>query len=368
MKPRFLRRSLAVAQVFSWVCSGRPIPWPTQAALAQDASGPVRIKDLVEIRGVRSNPLVGLGLVVGLPGTGDSRQSLATNKQVANLLSRLGSKSGLQDVATQNVAAVVVSAELPPFARIGDRVDIRISSIGDASSLEGGTLILTPLSAADAQVYAVAQGPVSLGSSLAGASGGGGSGGGGAGQAPKTVGLARSATVEREFASSFVSAGTLELSLRNADFTTASRIGKVINETFGAFLADPVNAGLVKVKLPATAQGNPSFTPVAFVAQLEQLRVEPDTRAVVVVNERTGTIIAGGGVAISPVAISHGQLEILVENKPPRTSRVGELPGTATVGDLVKALGALGAGPKDLVSILQTLEAAKALKADLKIL
>jgi flagellar P-ring protein precursor FlgI len=328
----------------------------------------VRIKDLVEIRGVRSNPLVGLGLVVGLPGSGDSRQSLTTNKQVSNLLTRLGSKSGLQDVTTKNVAAVVVSAELPAFARVGDRLDIRISSIGDATSLEGGTLILTPLAAADTQVYAVAQGSVSMGTAMAGAAGGGGGGGSGAGQAPKTVGLARSATVEREFASAFVSAGVLELSLRNADFTTASRIGKVINETFGAFLADPVNAGLVKVKLPPTTYGNPSFTPVAFVAQLEQLRVEPDTRALVVVNERTGTIIAGGGVAISPVAISHGQLEILVESRPLRTSRVTELPRAATVGELVKALGALGAGPKDLVSILQTLEAAKALKADLKIL
>jgi flagellar P-ring protein precursor FlgI len=325
----------------------------------------VRLKDLVEVRGVRSNPLVGLGLVVGLPGTGDSRQSLTTNKQVSHLLTRLGSRAGLSEVTTRNVAAVVVSAELPPFARVGDRVDIRISSVGDAASLEGGTLILTPLSAADDRVYAVAQGAVSMGTSMAGAAGGGGNGGGNSSLAPKTVALAKAATVEREFAASFVSAGTLELSLRNADFTTASRVAKVINETFGAFLADPVNAGLVKVRLPSSTRDNPSFTPVAFMATLEQLRVEPDTRAIVVINERTGTIISGASVTLSPVAISHGQLEILVGEE---KVRVTQLPQSATVGELVRALGALGAGPKDLVSILQSLEAAKALKADLRIL
>ena len=367
MKSMLLRRvfaNLKTATTLS-LTSIAAFTVPCATVLASDGAGPVRIKDLVEIRGVRSNPLVGLGLVVGLPGTGDSKQSLATNKQVSNLLTRLGSKAELKDVTTRNVAVVIVSAELPAFARVGDRIDIRISSVGDSASLEGGTLILTPLSAADARVYAVAQGAVSMGTAMAGSSGGGGGGSSGGSLAPKTVGLAKSAIVEREFAATFVSAGTVELSLRNADFTTASRITKVVNETFGEFLADPVNAGLVKVRLPATAQGNPSFTPVAFVSQLEQLRVEPDTRALVVVNERTGTIIAGASVSISPVAISHGQLEILVEDE---AKKVTGLPRAATVGELVRALGALGAGPKDLVSILQTLEAAKALKADLRIL
>ena len=329
----------------------------------EDATGPVRIKDLVELRGVRSNPLVGIGLVVGLPGTGDSKSSLATNKAVANLLTRLGSKVTPESVPTRNVAVVAVTADLPAFARVGDRIDIRLSSVGDASSLEGGTLILTPLTAADSRVYAVAQGAISQGTSMAGASGGGQQSGG-AGGAPKTVALAKSAQVEREFAQAFISAGNLELSLRNADFTTASRIAKAINDAFGAFLADPVNAGLVKVRVPNDARGA-SYPAVSFVASVEQIKVEPDTRAIVVINERTGTIISGSQVVLAPVAIAHGGLEILIDDAP---TRVSKLPRAATVGDLVRALSALGAGPKDLVAILQTLEAARALKAELRLL
>jgi len=358
----FLASALALATTF--LCCVSPMAARAQGeSPASDATGPVRIKDLVEMRGVRSNPLVGIGLVVGLAGTGDSKSSLATNKAVANLLTRLGSKVAPGDVPTRNVAVVAVSAELPPFARVGDRLDIRLSSVGDASSLEGGTLMLTPLTAADSRVYAVAQGAISQGTSMAGASGGGGQQSA-QGGAPKTIALAKSAHVEREFAQSFLSAGNLELSLRNADFTTASRIAKVINETFGAFLADPVNAGLIKVRVPSDARGA-SYPAVSFVASLEQLKVEPDTRALVVINERTGTLIAGAQIVLAPVAISHGGLEIVIDGAPTRLSK---LPRAATVGDLVRALGALGAGPKDLVAILQTLEAAKALKAELRIL
>lgn len=324
----------------------------------------VRVKDLVEIRGVRGNQLQGFGLVVGLPGTGDSKSSLATNRAVMNLLNRTGSNVKENEVVTRNIAAVIVTAELPPFARVGDKLDIRLSSVGDAASLEGGTLLLTPLSAADDQIYAVAQGSISQGTAMAGAQGGGG-GSNARGTAPKTVALAKGATVEREFEQAFLQNGFVELSLRNADFTTASRIVKSVNETFNEFIAEAVNAGLVKVRLPVITKDNKSYSTVSFVSSLEQIRVEPDTRALVVVNERTGTVIAGGNVLISSVAISHGNLEIIVQNK---AKMVGELPTTATVNDLVRALNNLGAGPKDLVAILQALEAAKALKAELKFL
>jgi len=332
---------------------------PCLQAVAQDVEPMVRIKDLVEVRGVRSNQLVGFGLVVGLQGTGDSKASLATNKAVATMLSRLGQTVTIDEVSTKNIAAVAVTADLPPFARIGDKVSVRISSIGDASGLEGGTLIGTPLTGADDLVYVVAQGSLSSGTAMAGIEGGAGS----KSTAPKTVALAAGGTVEREFEQSFVHNGVIELSLRNADFTTATRVSKSVNEFFGEFLADPVNSGLIRVTLPAKANGNVSFPPVAFVSALEQIRVEPDNRGVVIVNERTGTVISGSNVSISPVAISHGGLEIVVKKK---AGYVGEILATTTVGELVNALNALGAGPKDLVSILQALDAAKALKADLK--
>jgi flagellar P-ring protein precursor FlgI len=275
------------------------------------------------------------------------------------MLSRLGQTVTIDEVSTKNIAAVAVTADLPPFARIGDKLSVRISSIGDASGLEGGTLIGTPLTGADDLVYVVAQGSLSSGTAMAGIEGGAGS----KSTAPKTVALAAGGTVEREFEQSFLHNGVLELSLRNADFTTATRVSKSVNEFFGEFLADPVNAGLIRVSLPAKANGNVSFPPVAFVSALEQIRVEPDNRGVVIVNERTGTVISGANVSISPVAISHGGLEIVVKKK---SGYVGEIPATTTVGELVNALNALGAGPKDLVSILQALDAAKALKADLK--
>lgn len=374
LRPVFHFHLLFVATVGSSACNLAHAQAQAQAhaqTQAQDVpvsrtseSTPVRIKDLVEFRGVRPNQLVGFGLVVGLPGTGDSKQSLATNRATANLLTRLGSTVKLNEVTTRNIAAVIVTADLPAFARIGDRLDVRISSIGDAASLEGGSLILTPMQGADEQTYAVAQGATSQGTGMAGAQGGSG-GSQGRSSAPKTVALAKGATVEREFETAFVHNGFLELSLRNADFTTASRIVKAVNDTFNEIIADAQNAGLVKVRLPTTAHKNPSFTPVAFVSALEQVKVEPDSRALVVINERTGTVIAGANVVVSPVAISHGSLQIVIEDQ---ATMVGQLPPITTVGELVSALNTLGAGPRDLVAILQALEAAKALKAELRLM
>ena len=332
---------------------------------AQTADLAVRIKDLVEVRGVRSNQLTGLGLVVGLPGKGDSKANIATNKAASMLISRLGIAVSPAEVTTKNVAVVVVTADLPPFARIGDKLDLRVSSIGDASSLEGGTLLLTSLSGADDQVYATAQGSISQGTSMAGAQGGAG-GGGGNGSSPKTVSIANAGVVEKEFESTFIKNNMVELSLRNEDFTTASRISLALNNYFGEFIANPVNGGLVQVKIPKTvSKSNPSFNPVSFMSALEQIRVTPDTQAIVVINERTGTIISGSNVLIAPVAISHGRLDIQIGKK---SNKVTEIPATTNVGDLVKALNSLGAGPKDIVSILQSLEAAKALKAQIKLM
>jgi flagellar P-ring protein FlgI len=328
-----------------------------------DEFSSVRLKDLVRFRGVRTNPLVGLGLVIGLSGTGDSKQSLATNKAAAQLLSRLGAQVSPNEVVTRNIAAVIVTAELPPFARIGDKLDIRVSAVGDSGSLAGGTLLLTPLSAADGQVYAVAQGPLSLGTSMTGAQGGGGANN--RSTAPQTIAISQNASVEREFKSSFVHNGHVELSLNSADFTTAHRISHAINSKFNEFLANPLNSGLIKVRLPQSSIGSPSFTPVDFMAVLEQIRVEPDSKAVVVINERTGTIISGSNVTVMPVAISHGNLEIIVNEQ---SKFVNKIPNTTTVGDLVRALNELGAGPKDLVSILQALDAAHALQAQLHLM
>jgi flagellar P-ring protein precursor FlgI len=200
-----------------------------------------------------------------------------------------------------------------------------------------------------------------MGTAMAGNEGGSGT----KATAPKTVGVVHGATVEREFEQSFVHNGSVELSLRNADFTTASRISKAVNDFFGEFIAEPVNSGFVRVRVPSKVSGNVSFPLVSFVSSLEQIRVEPDSRAVVIVNERTGTVIGGANVSISPVAISHGGLEIVVKKK---AGYVGEIPATTTVGELVSALNALGAGPKDLVAILQALDAAKALKAELRLM
>lgn len=333
------------------------------------SEAPVRIKDLVEVRGVRPNQLTGLGLVIGLQGTGDSKASIATNKAASMAISRLGITVAPNEVLTKNAAVVVVTADLQPFARVGDRVDIRLSSVGDASSLEGGTLLFTTLSAADDQIYATAQGPISQGSAMSGAQGGGG-GQGSANTAPKTVAITNGGMVEKEFEATFIHDNAIELSLRNADFTTANRICSALNNQFGQFIATPINAGLVHVALPTTVdRQHPAFNAVSFMAQLEQILVIPDTQAVIVINERTGTIVSGGHVVIAPVAISHGDLDIQIAgSSDKKTGKVAAMPATTTVGDLVKTLNQLGAGPKDVVSIIQSLSAAKALKAQVKIL
>lgn len=348
-----------------------------------DEGGPgqVRIKDLVEFDGVRGNDLVGYGLVVGLAGTGDGlRNSPFTEDIMATVLERLGVNVAGESFRPKNVAAVLVTAELPPFARAGSRVDVTVSAIGDASSLLGGTLVMTPLNAADGEVYAVAQGTVLAGGAVAEGDAARVSEG-----VPTAGSIPSGARVEREVAFELSQLSRVRLALRTPDFTTAGRIEAAINGAFGRPVAVMQDSGTVSVEVAAT--GAPS---VAHALQrIETLRVDPERRATVVVDQRSGTIVMGEDVRISRVAVSQGNLTLRIEEAPqvvqpnpfaegatvvvPRT-RVGieEQPGTGlaevagetSLADVVAGLNALGVSPRDMIDILKSIKAAGALHAD----
>ncbi len=351
-------------------------------ATASADSAVTRLKDVAKVQGVRSNQLVGYGLVVGLNGTGDSNKTLETLQSVANMLRQFGVTIDQAALKTKNVAAVVVTATLPPFVREGDTIDVTVSSMGDAKSIQGGTLVQTPLQAGNGQVYAVAQGAVSTGGFAAGT--------GGRNQQKNfpTVGTTpNGAIVERSVEDDLGTEGMISLSLANPDFTTADRIAQTINMRFGN-VARAANPGRVDVALPPYYRNNV----VGFVAGLEELPVMPDNIAKVVVNERTGTIVMGGDVSVDSVAITQGGLSIRVTQEeaatqPPPFSygttvvtknddvEVTEdqahsivLPATADVSDIVGALNAVGATPRDIISILQAIKAAGALHAELEII
>jgi flagellar P-ring protein precursor FlgI len=346
----------------------------------------VRIKDIADIKGVRQNQLVGYGLVVGLEGTGDSDDSLFTIQSLASLLEKMGVTVQTDDIAdVENVAAVMVTADLPPFASQGSRIDVLVSSIGDAENLQGGTLLFTPLKAADGQIYAIAQGPVSTGGfAVSGNSGD---------QVQKnfpTVGrVVGGALVEREIHSDFNQRDSLTLSLQQPDFTTAARVAQAINRAFYSQLARTENAGSIRVSVPENYLGNT----VEFVTMIESLGVTPDVVSKVVVNERTGTVIMGENVRISTIAIAHGNLSIQIDESQktsqplpfsPRGQTVvtpeseivvqeGKNPlflveSGVSIGEVVKALNALGVTPRDLIAIFQALKAAGALQAELEII
>lgn len=328
-----------------WLVSGIAAP-----LLAQ----PARLKDLANIRGVRANYVAGFGLVVGLNGSGDSKKSLATNRAIANMLTRMGMKITSDEIVSGNIAAVMVTGDLPAFARNGDLLDVKISAVGDAKSLAGGTLIMTPLRAGNSEVYVVAQGAVVVGQA--------------SGSGPQVLTVARvpgGGVVEREFKPQLAKDGALTLSLRHADFTTATRVVEKVNQHFKGFFATAEDVGSVTVLIP------PLFGArlVEFVAELESLTVEADIKAVVVLNERTGTVVMGNQVVIAPVSIAHGELSIHVSDKQKAAtasdkSVVGL--GGSTVGELVDSLNALGVKPADLIGILQSIHAAGALQAELK--
>jgi len=344
-----------------------------------------RLKDLVDIEGVRDNQLIGYGLVVGLAGTGDKQQTVFTNQSLTNMLERMGVIVSPTAIQVKNTAAVMVTATLPAFAQPGLHIDITVASTGDASNLRGGILLLTSLRGADGQVYAVAQGPVVTGGFVAGR-------GPGAQTTVNHPTVGRSpngATVERP-APSVSPKGLVHLQLRQADFTTSARIVDAVNKKFSGETpsAHAENSGVVTVAVP------PEFAArtMEFMSQLENLLVEADSPARVVVNERTGTIVLGKEVRVSPVAILHGNLSVEVQtvqtvsqpnplsqgttevvsqtnvSTKEEKARTVVLKQGATVEELVRALSAIGSTPRDIIAILQSLRSAGALEAELEVM
>jgi flagellar P-ring protein FlgI len=330
--------------------------------LAEVASA-AKLKDIATVKGVRENILIGYGIVVGLKGTGDSSTDVT-----AQSLSRLFGKLGLDvqnnaAVKSKNAAAVIVTAKLPAFARVGNSIDVTVSSIGDASSLEGGTLLVTPLRAGDQNIYAVAQGAVSTGTIADGS-----------GKVFPTVGrVVSGASIEKDVDSNFAAKKNFRLSLHNPDFTTAARVATTINGELGGTFASARDSATIDLVVPFNYDGNS----VELMAMLENLNVNVESRAKVVLNERTGTVVMGSQVTLSPVAISHGDLSIEVKDPaapkgstagPGKRERLAEIKSGSNVSDLVKALNSLGVTPKDLTAIFQTLKEVGALQADLEIM
>jgi flagellar P-ring protein precursor FlgI len=377
----------------------------TLLLMASQALG-ARIKDLASIKGIRKNQLVGYGLVVGLNGTGDKSGTGFTLQSLSNMIERLGIHVDKSSISVKNVAAVMVTADVPPFSKIGNKIDVLVSSLGDAKSLHGGTLLLTPLKGVDRKVYALAQGPVVVGGFTAA-----GNDGGGVTKNHPTVGrISRGATVEKEVAMTLQGKEELIIALDSPDFTTAVRVRDVINTTFGDVMASTVDSGTLSMQVPDTYRQRV----VEMVAMLENLQVTPDAVAKVVVNGRTGTVVVGENVRISTVAVAHGNISVVIKENtwvsqpapfapnPPLGTTSGQykpedgvvaapggqtvvvpesqvsveeeknrlilIPSGSTIGELVRALNAIGVTPRDLISIFQTLKAAGALHAKLELL
>jgi len=343
----------------------------------------VRIKDIATVGGVRDNQLIGYGLVVGLNGTGDKKGTAFTIRSVTSMLTKMGIAIDPSAVSVKNVAAVIVTAKLPPFAKKGSHIDVILSSIGDATSLQGGTLLLAPLKGADQTVYAVAQGPISLGGYI------GGSGGDSVQKNHATVGrIAGGAIVEREVELAINDKKDITISLRQQDFSTSVRLADAINQSLKQKMANPEDPGTVTLTVPAEYQERV----VELIASIENLDIQVDAPAKIVLNERTGTVVMGENVRISTVAISHGNLTIQVKTQievsqpgafskgetvivPQRDVSVEEqqarlmvLQSGVTVDEVVRALNSVGITPRDLIAILQAIKAAGALQADLEII
>jgi len=344
---------------------------------------PVRLKELAEVAGVRDNDLLGYGLVVGLNGTGDTERILFTQQSLSGMLGRLGIRVDPREVRARNVAAVMVTTRLPTFARAGSRLDVVVSSLGNARSLAGGTLLLTPLTAPDGAVYAVAQGPVQTGGYEVSAAGSFT-----AKNQPNSGRVPRAAVVEKAVVPDLGN-GPLLLSLKAPDFTTASRVAIALDTALGKGTARALDPVSIEVKIPDAFKDDK----VGLLSKIELVEVDADRRARIAVSERTGTVVAGEGVRLRPVAVAHGGLRVSVTtetlvSQPAPFARVGRtvsspfatigaeedsrkavaLPGTASVEDLAKALNLLGATPRDLIAILQAMKAAGAFDADLEVL
>lgn len=344
-----------------------------------------RIKDLARFDGWRDNPLIGFGLVTGLAGSGDSSRSQMTRQTLANLLNQFDVRLVSGQISSRNVAAVMVAATLPPLTEPGNRMDVTVTAIGDARSLVGGTLLLTALKGSDGQVYSLAQGPVSVGGYRY-------DGNGNVVQKNHpTVGrVAGGGIVERAVPASIVSDEGVFLLLNTPDFTTSNRIAAAINRGIGGNPATAVGANRVQVRVEARAQA----AVMALLSRIEGIEVEPDERARVVVNERTGTVVAGGNVMLSPVTVMHGELQVSISSDYQVSPVTGEafpfqrpvdaiivprtriavderqtagvtLPGKSTIADLVMALNRIQASPRDVIAVLQAIRAAGALHAEL---
>ncbi len=354
--------------------------------LPEAALPATRIKELASLEGVRENQLIGYGLVVGLNKTGDRLQTVFSAQSLANLLQRMGVSVPPDAIRVNNTASVMVTATLPAFARPGTKIDTTVAAIGDARSLQGGLLLLTSLKGADGQVYAVSQGPVVTGSFVAGNAI--------ANQTVNhpTVGRVPNGAIVEQAAPSVAPSDVVQLQLRHPDFMTATRIVDAVNAEFqspGDGIATADTSGLVTIRVPESF----SRRPVAFVAALEEIEVESDRLAEVVINERTGTIVMGKRVHISPVAIFHGNLSVEIQtsfsvSQPAPFSRNGEtevvpdsnvgiteeqardlvLPEGATVEELVRSLVAIGSTPRDIIAILENIRAAGALEAELRVI
>ncbi len=355
------------------------------AALGSPAEANSRIKDITDFEGVRDNLLVGYGLVVGLNGTGNSlRNSAFTAGSLEAMLERLGVATRGQDLKTKNVAAVMVTATLPPFARQGSHLDVSVSALGDAKSLEGGTLLVTPLYGADGEIYAVSQGQLAIGGFVAQGNAESVTKG-----VPTSARIAAGGIVEREVEFELDQLKRVRLALRNPDFTTAARIARAINDHFHSSVAQAIDPATVNLSVPAVYQGRTA----ALLTEIEQLTVEPDQVARVLIDEQSGIIVMGDNVRISQVAVAQGNLTVRVTETPqvsqpnplaegdtvvvPRTSvQVDEggdrhmvvLQDGVSLQDLVAGLNALGVGPRDLISILQAIKAAGALQAEIVVM
>jgi flagellar P-ring protein precursor FlgI len=351
--------------------------------IARPCLGQVRIKDIADIEGVRENQLVGYGLVVGLNGTGDRLDSAVfTRQSLIGMLERLGVNTRDQEarLQTKNVAAVMVTASLPAFARSGTRIDVAVSALGDATNLTGGTLLVTPMLGADGEVYGVAQGALATGAVAARGAAASVTRG-----VPTAGRIANGATVEREVSWQLGARPALRLALRNPDLTTAQRMAGAVNAALGGSVARATDPRTVALDFAGRDV-------VEALGRIEDLRVEPDSPAVVVIEEASGTIVMGSNVRISTVAIAQGNLTIRVSETPevsqpealsrgstvvvPRTNiqvddshdrKLGILRANVTLRDLVASLNALGVGPRDMISILQSIKAAGALQADLQV-
>lgn len=345
-------------------------------------SNAARIKDLAYINGVRSNQLVGYGLVVGLNGTGDKSNTIFTNQSLANMLEKMGVRIDPKLTKVNNIAAVTVTADLPPFGKVGNKIDATVSSIGDAKSLGGGVLLLTQLKGADGEVYAMAQGPLVVGGFLA-------SGTGATVQKNHpTVGrVPNGVTIEREISYADMKTDSLLISLKTPDYTTARRMAERINQAFvGAAYAK--DGGSIAVTTPDEQKPNP----VKFVSMIENLDVKPDNMARIVVDEKTGTVVMGEHILISTVAISHGNITVQVKEDanvsqplpfakgrtvatPDTQIKVEEdrgrwvvIPEGTTIREMVNAMNATGVPTRDIITILQTIKAAGALYAELEVI